>query len=295
MDEEIIEKYKEAGRIAKKAIECSRKIVRPGVSVLEAAQKIESEIVKNKGRIAFPVNLSVDDFAAHDTAFPGDARTFKDEDVIKVDIGVHIDGYIADTATTISFNDNKRDMIKAAESALENAIKVVKPGANIGDIGAVIEETITGFGFKPISNLSGHYLGRYTIHTGTSIPNVRTSTGVVLKEGDAIAIEPFATDGAGAIRDGSRATIYRFVQNRPVRMQAARKLLAHVQKSYEGLPFAARWIDEPKGFVLDSALKQLVSCGALREYPMLREIGGGTVAQAEHTVLVLDEPIVTTI
>ncbi len=294
MDEETIKKYMEAGKIAKKAIELSKKIVKPGTSILEAAQKIESEITKNNAQIAFPTNISINNIAAHDTAFPSDTRTFKDDDVIKIDIGAHIDGYIADTATTISFNSNKSDMLKASETALKNALKITKPGTNIGEIGETIEETITSFGYKPVSNLSGHYLGQYTIHTGTSIPNIKTSTDVTLKEGDAIAIEPFATDGAGAIRDGSRATIYRFIRNRPTRLQAARKLMAFAQKNYSTLPFAARWIRDPKGFMLDTALRQLVQSGALHEYPVLKEIGGGTVTQAEHTILVLDKPIVTT-
>ncbi len=294
MEKETIEKYIEAGKIAKKAIELSKKIVKPGASILETAQKIESEITQNNGQIAFPTNISINDLAAHDTAFPNDTRTFKEDDIIKIDIGVHIDGYIADTATTISFNNNKADMLKASREALQNALKITRPGTNIGDIGKTIQETIESFGYKPVSNLSGHYLGQYKLHTGTSIPNIKTDTDVTLKEGDAIAIEPFATDGAGAIRDGSRAAIYRFIQNKPVRLQAARKLLQIAQKNYSTLPFAARWLKEPKGFMLDVALKQLVQAGALHEYPVLKEIGNGTVTQAEHTVLIQEKPIVTT-
>ncbi len=294
MEKETIEKYIEAGKIAKKAIELSKKIVKPDASIIETAQKIESEITKNNGQIAFPTNISINDIAAHDTAFPNDTRTFKDDDIIKIDIGVHIDGYIADTATTISFNNNKADMLKASRKALENAIKITRPGTNIGSIGKTIQETIESYGYKPVSNLSGHYLGQYLIHTGTSIPNIKTDTDATLKEGDAIAIEPFATDGAGAIRDGSRAAIYRFIQNKPVRLQAARKLLTFAQKNYSTLPFAARWIKDPKGFMLDAALKQLVQAGALHEYPVLKEIGAGTVTQAEHTILIQEKPIVTT-
>ncbi len=295
MDTETTDKYIEAGKTAKKAIELAKKIVKPGVSILETAQKIESEIMKNNAQIAFPVNISANDFAAHDTAFPNDTRVFRDDDIIKIDIGVHIDGYIADTAVTICFDNSKADLVKASEKALENALKIACPGTNIGDIGKTIQETIESFGYKPVSNLSGHYLGQYMIHTGTSIPNIETNTDVVLKEGDAIAIEPFATDGAGAIRDGSRVGIYRFLENKSVRLQSARKLLQFVQKNYSTLPFAARWLKEPRGFMLDAALKQLVQAGALHEYPVLKEVGNGMVAQAEHTVLVFDKPIVTTV
>lgn len=294
MDEKTIEKYVEAGKIAKTALETAKKIVLPGTSYLEAAEQIESEIKKQGGNIAFPVNISINNIAAHDTAFPQDTRTFREDDIIKIDIGVHIDGYIADTATTIAFNNKKSEMIKASEDALKEALKIVRPGTKISDIGAIIEGTITGYGYKPISNLSGHYLGQYIIHTGTSIPNIKTDSKVELKVGDAIAIEPFATDGAGAIKDGGRATIYRFIQNKSVRLPAARKILSFAEKSYKTLPFASRWIKDPKGFMLDSAIKELVSRGALHEYPILKEIRDGTVTQAEHTVLVFDKPIITT-
>ena len=294
MDEKTIEKYIKAGKIAKTAIDTAKKITQPGTTYLEAAEAIESEIKKQGGSIAFPVNISINNIAAHDTAFPQDTREFREDDIIKIDIGVHIDGYIADTATTLSFNDKKSEMIKASENALKNALKIVRPGTKIRDIGAVIEETITGYGYKPISNLSGHYLGQYMIHTGTSIPNIKTDTKVELKEGDAIAIEPFATDGAGAIKDGGRATIYRFVQNKPVRLPASRKIQSFAEKNYNTLPFALRWIKDPKGIMLSSAIKELVSRGALHEYPILKEIRDGTVTQAEHTVLVFDKPIVTT-
>lgn len=294
MDENTIMKYIEAGKIAKKAIDLSKKIIRPDTSILKAAETIESDIIKNNGKIAFPVNISLNDIAAHDTAFPNDTRIFKEDDIIKVDIGVHIDGYIADTATTISFNNKMTGMIKASREALKNAISITRPGTNIGDIGEVIENTIHDHGYKPISNLSGHYLGRHMIHTGTNIPNIKTSSGTTLKEGDAIAIEPFATDGAGAIREGNRATIYRFIENRPTRLQAARKILTTVKNNYTTLPFAARWLKDPKGILLETSLRQLTQSGALHQYPILKEIGSGTVTQAEHTVLVLEKPIVTT-
>lgn len=294
MDKDTIEKYIHAGKIAKLAIEKSKKIIKEGTSITEAAEKIEASITENGGNIAFPPNISTNDIAAHDTAFPNDTRTFKQDDIIKVDIGVHIDGYIADTATTISFNDKRQDMIKAAEDALKNAIKIATPGTRISEIGQTIETTIKSYGYKPISNLSGHYLGRFIIHTGTSIPNIKINSAAALKEGDAIAIEPFATDGAGAIRDGSRSTIFRLIQNKPTRMQAARKLITDIEKNYTTLPFAERWITEPKGFMREQALRELTKRGALHQYPILKEIDCGTVTQAEHTILVFDKPIVTT-
>ena len=294
MDENTIEKYIKAGKIAKSALDTAKKIIKADTSYLEAAERIEAEITKSGGSIAFPVNISTNTIAAHDTAFPEDTRTFREDDVIKIDVGVHIDGYIADTAATISFNDNKSDMIQASETALKNALKIIRPGTKISDIGKVIEETITSCGYKPISNLSGHCLGRYIIHTGTSIPNIKTDTKIELKSGDAIAIEPFATDGAGAIKDGGRVGIYRFIQNKPTRLPAAKKMLAFAEKNYTTLPFAARWIKDPKGFMLEAAIRELVTRGALHEYPILKEIRDGTVTQAEHTVLVFDKPIITT-
>jgi methionyl aminopeptidase len=201
--------------------------------------------------------------------------------MVKLDLGVHIDGYIADSAVTVDLSGNS-DILKAAEEALSAAINLARPGITTGKIGATIDDSIRSYGLNPIINLTGHGLSQYDAHDEPSVPNKRVDGGVILREGDVFAIEPFATNGAGVIHDGSWAEIYSLIRKKPVRMPAVRNILKQVEE-YRGLPFAKRWLESEK---LEFALIQLTKAGILQSYPVLLESGGGLVAQAEHTIVI---------
>lgn len=225
------------------------------------------------------MNISRNDEAAHSTPSFGDKAVFG-EDMVKLDIGVHIDGYIADTAVTVDLSGNP-ELVAASESALAEAIKLIRAGVNTSDIGGAIEDAIGSFGYRPVINLTGHGLEQYIQHAPPAIPNKRMPHGVILDEGDIVAIEPFATDGAGKIYDAGNAEIYHLVSDKPVRHPSARKLLEEIKK-YKTLPFAKRWL----GNNIDFAMVQLVKANIIRPYPVLKEIEGGLISQAEHTVIV---------
>lgn len=294
MDDTVLEKYILAGKIASQVREESRKFVVPGKSILLAANTIESRIIELGGKIAFPVNISLNEFAAHCTPKAKEERVFENKDIVKVDLGVHVDGYIADTAITIALDKTKQNMVTTIERALKNAISMATPGTKTGDIGATISETIESAGYKPVSNLSGHMLGRYTIHTGTSIPNIPTKSGETLKEGDAIAIEPFLSEGSGYVMEANDAEIFRLASEKPERSPHAREIIRIAKEKYMGLPFALRWIEKPSGALLSTTINQLAMRGIIHKYPFLRDTERGLISQAEHTVIVAEEPIVTT-
>ncbi|MFZ2411097.1 MAG: type II methionyl aminopeptidase [Candidatus Methanoperedens sp.] len=280
--DEIIEKYRQAGKILSLVRAEAVTKVTPGATLLSVAEFTENLIREKGGEPAFPVNISRNDEAAHSTPSFNDAAVFG-KDMVKLDIGVHIDGYIADTAVTVDLSGNPK-LVKAAESALDEALKLIHAGVNTSDIGGVIEDTISSFGFKPIINLTGHGLAQYIQHAPPSIPNKRMPHGVVLEEGDIVAIEPFATNGAGKIHDAGNAEIYHIVSDRPVRHPAARALLQEIGK-YKTLPFAKRWLGEH----VDFAMIQLVKAGVVQSYPILKEINGGLISQAEHTIIVTED------
>lgn len=279
--EEIFEKHRAAGKILSQVRQEARDRVKVGASLLEVAEFVEQRTVELGGLPAFPCNISRNDEAAHATPKAGDESVFK-EDVVKIDLGVHIDGYIADSAITVDLTGKNADLVKASEDALQAAIDVIRDGVNTAQIGNVIEDTIEGHGFKPVMNLTGHGLSQYITHNPPSIPNRHIDHGVDLHEGDVIAIEPFATDGAGKIADGSWAEIYHVIAKKPVRLPAARKVLKELEQ-YRTLPFAKRWLKSER---LDFALNQLERAGVVRSYPVLKEVAGGLVSQAEHTVIV---------
>ncbi len=276
----MLEKYVEAGRILRTVKEEAIKLIKPGVKLLEVAEFVENRIRELGAEPAFPCNISINSDAAHFTPKANDERVFKEGDVVKLDIGAHIDGYIADTAVTIDLGDHE-DLVKASEDALKNAIEVVRAGVNTAEISEAIYNTITDFGFKPVINLTGHGLDRYIAHASPTIYNVRIERGVELKEGMVIAIEPFATDGVGKVAERGECEIYSLVAVKSLRMKQARKLMEEIYDRYKTLPFAKRWLKAS-----DIILAKLVREGVLRAYPVLTEIGRGLVSQAEHTVIV---------
>ncbi|MCX6815424.1 MAG: M24 family metallopeptidase [Candidatus Aenigmarchaeota archaeon] len=169
MEKEIEDNYIKAGKIAVEGKEEARRIVKPGVKFLDIAEGLEQFIRQAGGQPAFPINISINDIAAHHTPTKNDMAVINDSDIVKIDLGVHIDGYVADTAVTINFNPDYDDLVKAAEAALQEAVKEVRPDALLSDISTTIENTIKGFGYKPIENLTGHGLAQYDLHTEPTV------------------------------------------------------------------------------------------------------------------------------
>ncbi|ENN96794.1 methionine aminopeptidase [Methanocaldococcus villosus KIN24-T80] len=283
----MLEKILKAGEIAKTVREEAKKMIKPGVKLLEVAEFVESRIRELGGEPAFPCNISINNIAAHYTPKINDPLYFKEDDVVKLDLGAHVDGYIADTAVTVDLSNSYRDLVKASEDALNTVIKEIEVPMNVGLMGKIIQEVIESYGYKPISNLSGHVMHKYELHTGISIPNVYEKTDRCIDVGDLVAIEPFATDGFGMVRDGDLGNIYKFLHKRPVRLQKAKKLLDIIEKKYPYLPFAERWIikDEKERIYL----KSLLTSSSIYGYPMLIEKNNGMVSQAEHTIYINED------
>ena len=210
--------WKKAGEIAAQIRDFARKTVKVDVSLLEATNLIEQKILGLGGGIAFPVDLSINEMAAHYSAVLDDKTVFKDGNLIKVDIGVHINGAIADTAVTISL-DSKKELIDATNKALSEAIKHVKTGIALFEIGEIINQKITEDGFVPIRNLSGHGIERYKVHTSPTVPNFNNKDKTTLKEDQVIAIEPFATDGIGLVIEGKQSFIFELFSKKPQRQE----------------------------------------------------------------------------
>ena len=290
MEEESLIYYRKAGEIAREVLEEGLKRIKPEVKLLEVAEFVENMIKERGAKPAFPCNISINEIAAHYSPTAWDERTFEKGELVKLDIGVHVNGYIADTAKSIDLGNENKEPIKASEEALKNAIDMIKPGVKTSEVGEVIEDTIKSFGFVPISNLTGHQLQRWQLHGGMFIPNIRVRHGEEIKEGDVLAIEPFATTGAGRVVDDNNAIIFRYIRDRPLRMKEARAILQYAKKNFNTLPFAERWISNlvPR-FKLGQALRQLIYSKAIHAYHILKEKDRGIVSQAEHTVIVTED------
>jgi methionyl aminopeptidase len=293
VDDWVYEKYMRAGKIAASARNYGANLVKPGISFLEVANKIETKITKEGAGLAFPVNISVNELAAHYSPRHDDKLVFKKGDVVKLDVGVHVDGYIADTAVTVEVETNKYgDMIKASSDALDVAINLMKDGAELSLVGKNIQETIESFGYKPINNLTGHSLEQYSLHSGISVPNVsEVFNKSRVTEGNVLAIEPFSTNGAGHVVSGHGSNIYlcgKSLRSHLVRDNRSKVCFNKMKSQFKTLPFAQRWCE--KSFNnSDVVLRRLTFLGLLTHYSQLVEAGDGIVTQKEHTVIIRED------
>jgi len=291
-DREELEKFRQSGRILRETREEMKGYVKENMLIIDVCEKAEGLIRIKGGKPAFPCNVSINEVAAHYTSPPNDTHSIPAGSTVKVDIGVQLDGYVTDTAFTAAFNPEGKSMTNTAELALKTAIDNIHGDMPLGKIGALIENTIKNRGFKPISNLCGHSVGRYLIHAGTSIPNVAQVSFTKIRTGEIYAIEPFVTlpDAAGKVDDSPQITIYRLLKAKSVKNQYAKKLLKHIETNFRTLPFAERWLigvvhkEQHK-----EAFKELLTQKAIMGYPVFVEESKKPVAQAEHTVMIKDE------
>lgn len=291
------EDYVKAGKIAGEVRELARGKNWIGKTSFEICEEIEGEIKKRGANCAFPVNTSINEVAAHYTAEPNDMLTIKETDLVKIDLGAQINGYIADTAVTVCYDPQFEGLVKAAEDALNNAISMIKAGTKASDIGRKIEDTIKQLGYKPIANLSGHSLDRYTIHAGKSIPNIWSIGSFSLSDKSAYACEPFVTtdDGLGFVREGKTRNIFALASRKRTKDENADEMLDEVWKRFNMLPFALRWLlDKWEEKEARKTLEFLVKKKAVHAYPVLVEANGQRVSQAEHTFIPTDTGVTIT-
>ena len=286
---EELEKLRQAGKIAGQVRETMKKTVKEDMPIIEICERTEDMIRKLGGRPAFPCNVSINEIAAHYTSPPNDEKRIPKNSVVKVDVGAHVDGYVADTAVTVCFNPEYEAMVVAAEDALKTAIETLRAGIFTSKLGTAIQKSIESHGFKPVSNLTGHQVGRYLIHAGRSLPNVSHLSTTRLHEGEVYAVEPFVTlnEAAGRVANGDDVTIFKLKKHKSMKTPAARQLLTFMETDFRTLPFAERWLlQSPLKNKYKDAFKEIRASHCLTEYPIFIEASGKPVAQAEHTLLI---------
>ncbi|MFW6108917.1 MAG: type II methionyl aminopeptidase [archaeon] len=278
----------EAGRIASEVRDTTLAEIKPGMKVEYICDIVNERVEKLGGKMAFPCNVDIDHVAAHYCAPINDTTVIPEHSLVKLDVGVHVNGYIADTAKTVSFDPSLDYLIEAATAGLNAAINTIRPGIKANEVGAAIEKAIKMRGAKPISNLTGHKLARFVVHAGQSIPNIDGLDQHLIQEGDVYAIEPFAVPptAEGRVMDGPPSNIYRMLKRRSVK-GTAKKMMKYIQKEYRTLPFASRWVmkkyNKPDAA---AAFQELLDSKCIMGYPQLLEKTRAKVAQAEHSVIV---------
>jgi methionyl aminopeptidase len=286
MNDSVVAALRKAGSISSKARDIGYELIDEGVSYLEVAEEVEEIIRSGGGEPAFPVNISVNEIAAHYTPSSTDDKKFGNGDVVKLDVGAHVDGYIGDTAITIEVGTrNYQDLIESSRKALAIALEMIGEGVMVSTLGAAIERSIKRDGFSPVVNLTGHGMDRYCLHAGMTIPNIDDGNRSRIKNDMIIAIEPFATNGGGQVKNGKPGNIFRVLRERPLKDKKALEFFNEIRSRFNKLPFCERWCT-----AMDSNapayLKTLLRHGLISSYPILYEYKKGIVTQAEHTVLI---------
>lgn len=297
-EETPLEKYQKAGEVAQGILQHLKEMAKPGVKALDLCETADRMIAEAGMKTAFPLNVAINNHAAHYSSPWEDELVLTEGDVVKIDCGVQYDGYIADTALTVAFDDVHNDLIKASREATETAVKVIRVGGYTGKLGDLIENIIEGYGFTTVKDLSGHLLLPYRVHGHKSIPNVSGRKGQLILQDEAYAIETFATTGAGeSHQDRTKLYIVRLAEGRfPLRTDAAKQIRRLLEREYHRLPVATRWIYKAVGPAkAKMGLRELMNVGALYQYHVLSDTPESFVSQHEHTVYMTPEgPIQTT-
>ena len=291
-DADDIRDYRRAGKIAKEAVAVARESTKEGALVIAVANRVEEFITDSGASIAFPINICLNHVAAHYTPSENDTLKFARGDLVKLDIGVHVNGCIADTATTVEVTTtNWADLIKASQDALDCVLEMLTPGVGVSSLGSAIETAINSHGFNPVRNLTGHSMERNLLHAGIAVPNYASGEKSILKSGTVVAIEPFATNGKGSVSGNKSGNIYLVIGDRALSDDGANKFLASVAEKCDHLPFASRWCS---GFSKDyeSLIKKHWRHGNIRSYPILSVKSGSMVTQAEHSAMILDGEVI---
>ncbi|RLE56139.1 MAG: type II methionyl aminopeptidase [Thermoprotei archaeon] len=303
LSDEEVRCYRRAGEIARKVLKLALDVVEPEKPLIEICERLEQYIIHEGGKPAFPINISINEIAAHYTSPPDDVRVVPPSSVVKVDVGVHVNGYIVDAAITLSFDPKATSLVMACAKALDEAIKMFRVGVRLGDVGRVISKVIRDHGYRPIENLTGHLIARYRLHAGKSVPNVYIPSSEKVNEGEVYAIEPFSTSGIGRVRDGSEVYIFSLILDRKkmkkIKDKEVLEVLNFINSEYHALPFTPRWlVKKYSRDVVEHIMDELRSRKLVIQYPVLIEVSGGIVAQFEDTVIVWRdhiEPLVGTL
>jgi len=312
MNQDFLTEYRQAAEVHREVRQYARANIKPGMSLTEIAEMIEDgtrhltghlgleEGDNILGGVAFPTGLSLNHCAAHYTPNAGNKTVLKQEDVMKVDFGVHINGRIVDSAFTMSFEPQYDNLLAAVKDATNTGIRVAGIDARMSEIGEAIQEAMesyeceingTTYPIKAIRNLNGHTISQWSIHGGSagkSVPIVKGGSNEKMEEGETYAIETFGSTGKGFVRDDMETSHYAKIADAPkvaLRVASAKSLLRSIDKNFGTLPFCRRYLDRLGNEKYLLGLNNLVQSGIVQDYPPLCDIKGSYTAQYEHTIL----------
>ncbi|UKZ75051.1 hypothetical protein TrVFT333_002723 [Trichoderma virens FT-333] len=291
LNSEFLADYREAAEVHRQVRQYAQKVIKPGQTLTEIAETIEDSVRALTGHqgleegdahiagMGFPCGLSLNHCAAHYTPNAGNKMVLQQNDVMKVDFGVHVNGKIVDSAFTMAF-----------EPKYDNLLQAVRRPPTL-EVMESFEVEIDGttYPVKSIRNLTGHTILPYSIHGTKAVPIVKSNDQTKMEEGDVFAIETFGSTGNGYVRDDGEVSHYAKVgdvQHVDLRLSSAKALLNVINKNFGTLPFCRRYLDRLGQEKYLLGLNSLVQNDIVEAYPPLCDKKGSYTAQYEHTILI---------
>ncbi|KIX08914.1 methionine aminopeptidase, type II [Rhinocladiella mackenziei CBS 650.93] len=309
-DDEFLNNYRQAAEVHRQVRQWVQHTAKPGKSLNEIAEGIEDGVRALLGHqglepgdnlkagMGFPTGLPLNNCAAHYTPNPGQKEiVLQADDVMKVDFGVHINGWIVDSAFTVAFDPVYDNLLAAVKDATNTGIKNAGIDARMSDIGSAIQEAMESYEVemngktlpvKAVRNITGHDIKQYRIHGGKQIPFIKNDDHTKMEEGEVFAIETFGSTGKGYLRDDTG--VYGYGKDPsaprvPLNLASARSVLKTINEHFGTLVFCRRYLERLGLNKYLVGLNSLVSNGILDSYAPLSDVKGSYTAQFEHTIL----------
>lgn len=314
---DVVTKYKAAAEICNKAIASAISSCKAGAKIVDVCQSTDGLIAKECGTIfkgkniekgvAFPTCISVNNTVGHFSPLPEDATVLKDGDVLKIDLGVHIDGWIAVQAQTILVQESfdspiagrAADAIQAARTAFEVALRLIRPGKKVSDVAGALSKVVEDFGCNLVEGVMSHQMKQFVIDGNKCVLNRPTPEHKVedaeFEENEVYAVDIVVSTGEGKPRvlDEKETTVYKRAidMEYKLKLKASRAVFSEINKKYPAMPFTVRALLTDGDSDLQKQLRLgLVEClnhGLLHPYPVLHEKTGEFIAQMKGTVLLM--------
>lgn len=305
---DVVTKYKAAADIANRALAEVVKQVQPERRIVELCKVgdefIEKELsqVFTKGKIekgiAFPTSISVNNCCGHFSPLNDDTTTIKEGDLVKIDLGVQIDGYISLVAHTCfatispsAITGRQADVVCAAHYAGEVAHRLIRPGRKNTEVTEAINKVAKEFNCNVLEGVLSHQLKRFVIDGNNVIISKETLDHKVeefeFEELQCYCVDIVMSTGEGKSKElDTRTTIYKRAveQNYLLKMKAARYVFNEINQRFPTFPFTVRALDEKRGKL---GITEMLKHDLLYPYPVLYEKQGEYVAQFKFTVLLL--------
>lgn len=267
LDPDFLNDYRYAAETHRQVRQWAQRNIKPGQTLTEIANGIEDSVRRLVGHdglaegdaikagMGFPTGLNLDHIAAHFSPNAGNKTVLQQSNVMKVDIGVHVNGRIVDSAFTMSFDPMYDNLLAAVKDATNTGVREAGIDVRLGEIGERIQETMesyeceingTTYPIKSIRNLSGHTILPYSIHGTKSVPIVKSADTTKMEEGDVFAIETFGSTGNGYVHDQGEVSHYALRGDAPkvdLRLSSAKSLLSVIKKNFSTIPFCRRYLD----------------------------------------------------